>query len=205
MLTSAQSSEHVSHDTPQVDSVLGHPITSHSQLTLVDTRLGREHTRPLHLLIDSVTVTQVSPSHMTHCGCHAHHYATPTIMPHPPLCQHPCDNHIHPQLKETSPLADVLPGITNTLKTCSPSSDCIPQLCPALRQLSSADVSTLLSELDVPVSQKLVLVDALVYDGSPNSEALQVWISADEQEELVMRVLLHLTTGRISPNQLVRC
>jgi hypothetical protein len=63
VLVSVQSTESLARDSTEEDNVLAllsYPISSHSQLTLVDRELGRDYQRPSDLRIGSITVEQVS-------------------------------------------------------------------------------------------------------------------------------------------------
>ncbi len=107
-------------------------------------------------------------------------------------------------MQDTLPLSELLPLITDTLLSCS-MADCVATLTRTLQQLRPSDVGTLLLELDlleIPVDQKVGLVEGLVRSGR-GSEALSVWVSAEEGEEVVERILLYLATGSIPPNRSV--
>lgn len=166
VLTSAQSSETLVHEgtnnqgADSAFALLSYPITSHSQLTLVNRGPARDRRRPQGLVLDTVTVSQV---------------------------------------QDVRPLSELSPLILDILNSC-PVSECLHQLGGVLQQLSLADISTLLHELDVAVSKRLLLIDGLVQSGR-GSGVLSGWISPDEEEEVVKRILLHLATGRIPPNK----
>lgn len=105
------------------------------------------------------------------------------------------------QLQETLPLSEVTPLISNILQSCT-GDECSQQVGGALRHLSLADVSTLVGELEqLPASKQLVLLDGLVQSGHVGDDALRVWLSPNEEEEVVERILLYLATGKITPNQ----
>ena len=119
------------------------------------------------------------------------------------------------QVQDTRPLSELLPQITHALSSC-PSTDCGRHVTGLLKQVRPSDISTLLLELDIleiPVDQKLAMIDGLVKSGcgsvggSPSGEGdpLSVWVSADEGEEVVERLLLHLATGNIPPSRSDTC
>ena len=108
-------------------------------------------------------------------------------------------------MRDTKPVSELLPAISSTLLSCS-TAECTHQLSALLKQLRPGDISTLLLELDlleIPVGQKLAVVDALVRSGNPETEALSVWASPDEGEELVERLLFHIATGNTPPSRSV--
>jgi hypothetical protein len=46
----------------------------------------------------------------------------------------------------------------------------------------------------------MVLVDGLVHNGL-DGDALSAWVSVDEEEGVVKRILAYLATGRIAPTK----
>ena len=107
--------------------------------------------------------------------------------------------YLFAQVQETLSLSDILPLVTHTLRSC-PIAECSHRLGGILRQLNPADIGSLLNELEVPTDRKILLINALVASGM-NSRALIGLLSAEEDENIVEKVLIYLATGQISPNQ----
>ena len=102
-------------------------------------------------------------------------------------------------MEEALPFSELSPLISDTLRTCV-DNDCQSRLNSLFRRLSSADVGTLLDRLELTADKQLVLLDSLVQSGR-GSGVLGVWLSPDEDEDVVKRVLLYLATGKITPNE----
>lgn len=107
-----------------------------------------------------------------------------------------------PQPQRTLPLSELLPRIKAVLVSC-PSSECLHEISSALQHLSPADISNLLAELQgASASNKLVVINGLVQNRL-TGDALSAWVSPEEEEEVVKRILMYLATGRIMPTRCV--
>lgn len=110
------------------------------------------------------------------------------------------------------PLSEVENTLSALLASCSSAIDthpCIQKLVSSLKSLHSQDLQTFverqLTGRDFDLNEALVLVDALSYLGSGNfSRVLSQFIHGSQSEvseELALKILFHLTSGRLQPDR----
>ena len=108
-------------------------------------------------------------------------------------------------------LSDTEEVLSSLLTSCSVAEDthpCIRQLVGSLRLLRSQDLTTFierqLTGRGFNLNEAMVLIDALSYLGSGNlSGVLTQLFQSDVSEELVLKVLFHLTLGRLQSDRYV--
>ena len=155
------------------------PINSQSQLDLVARQPARDWQRPQDLVSDNVTVREVRKN----STFEKKHSKLTSFL----------------QLTDTLPISELSPLITGILQSCQPD-ECIHQVGMVLSRLDPADVGILLRDLTLPLDKKLVLIDALGASGVSGGD-LSDLISADEEEQVVERILVNMATARLIPNQ----
>jgi len=100
---------------------------------------------------------------------------------------------------DLQPLSELLPAVSSALTSCA-AADCPHLLLPILRHLNPSDVADLLHGLALPTSRKLLVVDALGAAGV-DGDRLAGFISANEEEEVVERVLMNFALGHFPITQ----
>ena len=116
------------------------------------------------------------------------------------------------QITDHVPLSGIADYLSTMLATCSSAEDthpCLGQLASSLKLLTSEDLLTFvegkLTARDLDASEAMVLIDALSYLGlgSFGGVLSQLILTSQSHvdEELVLKILLHLTAGRLEADR----
>ena len=109
------------------------------------------------------------------------------------------------------PLSEMEDALSSLLTSCTVVEDthpCVRQLASSLKLLQSKELETFverqLTGREIDPNEATVLIDALSYLGSGNfSGVLTQVITSDASEDLVLKILFHLTSGRLQSDRFV--
>ena len=109
------------------------------------------------------------------------------------------------------PLSEMEGALSSVLTSCAMVEDthpCVRQLAGSLKLLQSKELKTFverqLTGREIDPNEATVLIDALSYLGLGNfSEVLTQVIMSDANEDLVLKILFHLTSGRLQSDRFV--
>lgn len=191
------------------EDILGYPVHSHSELTLLNrVAIGLDEIqRPTSLVSEPILINDVSNT--IQCICRSSHLAKIVRFSYrscwypPPLFQ----------VLDYVPLPEIENALSALLTSCSLAEDshpCIRQLVGSLKLLQSEDLLTfverkLIGGRDFHSDEAMILIDALSYLETGNFTGVLTQLMDSSQshfsEELTLKILFHLTSGRLLPDR----